>query len=773
MPFSPGTSPWLKKYLLGALSQPPQLPSLHASYLLVITPVTARRTLCCYDGEHSVRVVLSQSVASTLDADEEDTGVTTRNLLGYVLAPVQVAVLTDMTTSPPSATLLLTQARLFSDRRHQRPAGILQNIDKDAQVIDALRANIGQELAALGAIPSQQNDFQTDADFIAAFENMEQGAPPFPPSDVLLKADTLGPNVEDSAAPESTHSKRTHCAPADDDDLALDAQDLELLEPDAPPLFSNTPTPQSARNSQGSRTVGLEKPPLTRKASQTREPLNSRNADLDQPLGLADMEHDPILPPSPPDGSGKQSSPHDLGRPLTQSHVEHDPIHDDGASTASKPSLDQQLEPRIVELAQRVVSETPEEDKDGNSTNFQNKRPHGNAGEESYAVLDGLSGDEMAGDDPLQLFSKHPNNHKRGRGKRSTKRDQGCRESSSEQQQPRDAMVTTRTTRATGKVLSSDKELEQEVAKQPEADDNSSVPEQETEQKAEKDDSSDQVERSKPAKDSAKDRDYKKVQAKVEKGDAESDGDEEQTAGKAEAKEAEGDDEEDEEKTEGVQKRPTAEGREEVTERPKANTTDVRVMVKDSDDEDEEEVEPVERDQNKDETKGDGVPKKAPETAFIPGDNQGAVVAKDDEEDSDVISPDPSKTDSVREQRTTTGSATTSAVPIDDDAKEADRAISKAASTKNGTKRKAGKSSAVERQTKRSRDDYYIEKLEAELKAIREFRMRVDRDPDMFALNPNSFLPGPIRRSVDRSLPSVPPPKLPIEGHLVPRSAPI
>lgn len=791
MPFLPASSPWLKKYLLGALAQSPAVPSLHASYLLVISPVTSRRTLCCYDGQHCVRVVLSQSAASTLDADEEDTGVTTRNLVGYVLAPVQVAVLTDMTTSPPSATLLLKQARVFSDRRHQRPAGIVQNVDRDADVVEALRANIGQELAALREIPNKQKEFQTEADFLAAFENMERGAPPFPPSDALLSAGSFGLSVEDEAAPDNKHPILTNFATADDGDLALDAQDLELLEPDVLPLFSNTPTPPSARNSQGSRTVGLEKPPQTRKGPQSREPFSSRNADLDHHPALAGIDDDPILSPSPPQNSGNQVSARDLGRPLAQPLPENDSIHDDGASTASKPSLDQELEPRMVELTQRVVSETPEEDKDGNCTKSQKEQPAAEKNEEISAILDGLSYDEMAGDESLQLSSKQPNNHQKGRANISTKRDQACTGPVSRQLLPCDAMVTRRTTRATGKVLSSDKELEQETQQHPEADDSSPVPEQEAEQQAEKDASSDErdrkeieheIEKNQSAKsstrDNAKSGSDKQFQAKVEKDDAEHGGDVEQTAERPDVVQME--EEEGEEKIEGVKEIPTSDSRKEAIERRKTKPTDVMVMVKDSDDEDEEEIQPVEGVQKKDETKGDEGAEQAPsdkeelETTPTHRGKKGGVTAAEDQQADDEDSASPLETGPGGEGRTTESAAHSS--PMDDGEEEGDRTATKVAkvtNTKNGTKRKAGKSDNVKQNEKRKRDDFYVEKLETELKAIREFRMRADRNPDMFVLNPNGFLPGPLRRSVDRSLPSMPAPKLPDEDHFAAKSAPM
>lgn len=45
----------------------------------------------------TIPAVLSQKAAPVLDADDEDIGVTTRNLIGHVLAPLQIKIIPDMT----------------------------------------------------------------------------------------------------------------------------------------------------------------------------------------------------------------------------------------------------------------------------------------------------------------------------------------------------------------------------------------------------------------------------------------------------------------------------------------------------------------------------------------------------------------------------------------------------------------------------------------------------------------------------------------------------
>ncbi|CDF37421.1 unnamed protein product [Chondrus crispus] len=140
-------TPWLKPYLMHALSPTPRSSSLDGSYLQVISAVTARRKLRVYDGLHTAEAVLSQAAASNLDADVDDLGVTTHNLVGYLVAPVAAVVVPDASTTPPTATLVLQDVRVFADQFAQRPPGALPPVDRDPEVLDCLRASVGRKLA--------------------------------------------------------------------------------------------------------------------------------------------------------------------------------------------------------------------------------------------------------------------------------------------------------------------------------------------------------------------------------------------------------------------------------------------------------------------------------------------------------------------------------------------------------------------------------------------------------------------------------------------------
>lgn len=143
------TSPWLHRYFLLALQPTPRPPSLNACYLQVITPVTPRRQLTVFDGAHTAAAVLSHSAANTLDADPDDLGVTTRNLRGYLIAPVSVLVVPDLWTAVPEAVLVLQAIRVFTDKCGGVPAGgRLKRVDFAPEVLRALRASVGRKMAS-------------------------------------------------------------------------------------------------------------------------------------------------------------------------------------------------------------------------------------------------------------------------------------------------------------------------------------------------------------------------------------------------------------------------------------------------------------------------------------------------------------------------------------------------------------------------------------------------------------------------------------------------
>ena len=151
MPTVQGSQPWLKPFIIASLSIPPTTPSLNANYLQVVSTVSRRNELTVYDGQFTMPAVLTAVAATDLDADEDDSGVTTRNLLGHVLAPVQVKVLPDTNSAPPTVLLLMQSVRVLSDRTYQRPPGRIPHVYADADVCDALLAVSSRKLATFGS----------------------------------------------------------------------------------------------------------------------------------------------------------------------------------------------------------------------------------------------------------------------------------------------------------------------------------------------------------------------------------------------------------------------------------------------------------------------------------------------------------------------------------------------------------------------------------------------------------------------------------------------
>lgn len=92
--------------------------------------------------------MLSHSAANTLDADADDLGVTTRNLCGYLIAPVSVLVVPDLWTALPEAVLVLQAVRVFVDKCGGVPTeGRLNRVDFAPEVLRALRASVGRRMA--------------------------------------------------------------------------------------------------------------------------------------------------------------------------------------------------------------------------------------------------------------------------------------------------------------------------------------------------------------------------------------------------------------------------------------------------------------------------------------------------------------------------------------------------------------------------------------------------------------------------------------------------
>lgn len=185
------SAPWLKRYVQNALSTSPRPQTLHGSYLQVISSVSARRHLRVYDGRHTAEAVLSPAAASHLDADPDDLGVTTLNLTGHLIAPVSAVVVPDASTTPPTATLVLSDLRVFSDQCAQRPLGSLPAVDRDPQVLNCLRANVGRKLATFATQSTFVRHAAASDRTVADIQDLTQvfddivDNPALPPPDLL------------------------------------------------------------------------------------------------------------------------------------------------------------------------------------------------------------------------------------------------------------------------------------------------------------------------------------------------------------------------------------------------------------------------------------------------------------------------------------------------------------------------------------------------------------------------------------------------------------
>lgn len=206
--------------MLHALSPTPRSSSLDGSYLQVISAVTARRNLRVYDGLHTAEAVLSQAAASNLDADVDDLGVTTHNLVGYLVAPVAAVVVPDASTTPPTATLVLQDVRVFADQFAQRPPGALPPVDRDPDVLDCLRASVGRKLATFATrstFARDEADAGEDAhlaELTDVFDNILDN-PALPPKAVVDNLANFRSLHSDAPLP---HSPATADKPAPSDD---------------------------------------------------------------------------------------------------------------------------------------------------------------------------------------------------------------------------------------------------------------------------------------------------------------------------------------------------------------------------------------------------------------------------------------------------------------------------------------------------------------------------------------------------------------------------
>lgn len=212
------SGPWLAPYVERMLREPSADLTLGGHYLQVVTPVRDRH-LHVTDGKHSMEAILTTAAAASIDADEDDIGISVSTLCGHLIALMDILVIPDISFSAPHATLLLRKISVFPDRKLLPPAGVHPCVLTHSKVADAIRVSIGRSIAQLPSTTTTFDPLPED----------------FPPSGLeeqaVAFAGTLASQTNVGGRPRLTQAVN---ADPNEHQLALDAvsdMDANVCEP--------------------------------------------------------------------------------------------------------------------------------------------------------------------------------------------------------------------------------------------------------------------------------------------------------------------------------------------------------------------------------------------------------------------------------------------------------------------------------------------------------------------------------------------------------------
>lgn len=142
----PGARPWLAGLVSSALRTDSARPDLTGCHGQVLDVTPDGREAVLYDGEHTIRTVLS-SVALRELAPTAGDGGHARLLHGRTVAPVDAVLVPDVLASPAAVTLVLRRVTVFANSIAHRPIRTPPGVGDHPDVRRALRAMVARHIA--------------------------------------------------------------------------------------------------------------------------------------------------------------------------------------------------------------------------------------------------------------------------------------------------------------------------------------------------------------------------------------------------------------------------------------------------------------------------------------------------------------------------------------------------------------------------------------------------------------------------------------------------
>jgi hypothetical protein len=176
MPRAVDAHPWILPLVLQQLSVDPREPDLIGCKALVLSVLTQARRMELFDGAHTLRVSLSIEAIRDLDSDEDALGITSKNLVGHIVAVAGLTLVPDLYSAPPGVIAVVSKVTPFCDKL-QRPINRPPLVESAPAVRKILSARLGQVMSSYAA-PAFLQSGSGGATGAASVSSRPAGAPP-------------------------------------------------------------------------------------------------------------------------------------------------------------------------------------------------------------------------------------------------------------------------------------------------------------------------------------------------------------------------------------------------------------------------------------------------------------------------------------------------------------------------------------------------------------------------------------------------------------------
>lgn len=208
MPRTVDANPWILPLVLQQLSENPREPDLVGCRALVLSLIPQTRRMEIFDGAHILQVSLSVVAIEDLDRDEDALGITSKNLIGHIVAVAGLTLVPDLYSSPLGVIATVTKLTPFCDKL-QRPVSRPPLVETDAEVRKILSARLGECFSSC-VLPSFELNGSGGATGAASICRRSPGAPP---QELLRNVSDFNVECGREAGPLGTSGNRDDPAP--------------------------------------------------------------------------------------------------------------------------------------------------------------------------------------------------------------------------------------------------------------------------------------------------------------------------------------------------------------------------------------------------------------------------------------------------------------------------------------------------------------------------------------------------------------------------------